>query len=632
MSEKIRVQLAEVQHSLVQARNYIKWMETSKFWKLRKFWCKVRSNFKKLYFRSNRISDPEFLSALRFPFMDDYSTWQYHHTPRLADLQKMVEIVEIFQLKPLISILLPVYNPPQKFLEEAIESVINQVYPHWELCIADDASTLPYVKKTLEHYRNCDSRIKIICREENGHISNCSNSALEIACGEYVALLDHDDVITPDALYEIVLLINRHSEADMIYTDEDKINSQGVLEEPYFKPDWCPDFFLSQMYTCHLSTYRRSILDEIGGFRVGYEGSQDYDLALRFTERTRNIFHIPKVLYHWRTHPGSVASSFEAKPYACDAAERAISQAIQRRGESGIVSKVSGLSGVYSVRYKIMEYDLVSIIIPTRDLSKVLDKCLRSIFLLTEYPNYEVIIVDNGSTKRETFDVFEHWEKTEPERFRVIRQDIPFNYSKLNNYAVAQSQGKYLLFLNNDTEAIHGDWLHAMVEQAQRPDIGAVGVKLLYPDNTIQHAGVVAGIGGVAGHSHKNNHRDDYGYFSRISTIANYSAVTAACLMCRREIFDLVDGFEEELAVAFNDVDFCFKIVEQGYRNIYLPHVALYHHESKSRGLEDSPEKQRRFREECKYIKRKWSSIIHHDPCYSQHLTRVREDFSIRID
>ena len=632
MSEKMRVQLVEVKQSLAQAINHIKWMETSKFWKLRRFWCKVRNVVRKVYSRSARINDPEFLSALRVPFLSDYSIWQHHNTPRLTDLQKMAEVVEIFQLKPLISILFPVYNPPQRFLEEAIESVINQVYPHWELCIADDASTLPYVEKILEHYKNCDSRIKVVYRERNGHISNCSNSALEIACGEYVTLLDHDDVVTPDALYEIVLLINRHSEADMIYSDEDKINDHGILEAPYFKPDWCPDLLLSQMYTSHLSTYRRSILDEIGGFRVGYEGSQDYDLALRFTERTRNIFHISKVLYHWRTHPGSAASSSEVKPYACNAAERAISDAIQRRGEPGVVSSVSGLSGVYSVRYEIIEYGLVSIVIPTRDLSKVLDKCLKSIFLLTKYPNYEVIIVDNGSTKRETFDVFDHWGKTEPERFRVICQDIPFNYSKLNNHAVAQSQGKYLLFLNNDTEVIHEDWLNAMVEQAQRPNIGAVGVKLLYPDNTIQHAGVVAGIGGVAGHSHKNNHRDDYGYFSRISTIANYSAVTAACLMCRREIFDLVDGFEEELAVAFNDVDFCFKIVEKGYRNIYLPHVALYHHESKSRGLEDNPEKQRRFREECEYIKRKWSAIIHHDPCYSQHLTRIREDFSIRTD
>lgn len=632
MSEKIRVQLDEVQHSLVQARSHIQWMETSKFWKLRKFWCKVRNKLKKLYFRSNRMSDPEFLSALRFPFLDNYSIWQYHNTPRLADLQKMVETIEIFQWKPLISILLPVYNPPQKFLEEAIESVINQVYPHWELCIADDASTLPYVKKTLEHYGSFDPRIKVVYREKNGHISHCSNSALEIACGEYVALLDHDDIITPDALYEIALLINRHSEADMIYSDEDKISSQGVLEAPYFKPDWCPDLLLSQMYTCHLSAYRRSLIDKIGGFRVGYEGSQDYDLALRFTEKTRNIFHISKILYHWRNHPGSAASNSDVKPYACDAAERAISQAIQRRGESGVVSKVSGISGVYSVRYKIIEYDLVSIIIPTRDLSKVLDECLRSIFSLTEYPNYEVIIVDNGSTKRETFEIFAHWEKKESARFRVIRQDIPFNYSKLNNRAVEQSKGKYVLFLNNDTEVIHGDWLNAMVEQAQRPNIGAVGVKLLYPDNTIQHAGVIAGLGGVAGHSHKNSRIDDYGYFHRISTVANYSAITAACLMCRREVFNLVDGFEEELAVAFNDVDFCFKIVEKGYWNIYLPHVVLYHHESKSRGLEDNPEKKRRFQKECEYIKRKWPSLINHDPCYSQHLTRDREDFSIRIN
>ena len=630
MNEEIRVQLAEVQKNLLHASAHIEWMETSKFWKLRKLWCKLRSKLKHAYRRSTRITDPEFLSVLRSPFLSDYSIWQHHNTPRSTDLQRMTETVEVFPSKPLISILLPVYNPPQKFLEEAIESVINQVYPYWELCIADDASTLLYVKKTLEHYRSHDPRIKVVYREENGHISNCSNSALKIACGEYVSLLDHDDVMTSDALYEIVLLINRRPEADMIYSDEDKINSQGMLDAPYFKPNWCPDFFLSQMYTCHLSTYRRSILDEIGGFRVGYEGSQDYDLVLRFTEKTTNIFHIPKILYHWRIHPESAASGSAAKPYAYIAAEKAIADALQRRGEPGIVSGVPKLLGHYVIRYEVSAADLVTIIIPTRDLAVVLDKCLNSIFHLTNYQNYEVIVVDNGSVESETFEVFSRWEKLEPSRFRVVQNHIPFNYSKLNNAAAAMSKGKYLLFLNNDTEVIHSDWLYAMVEQAQRSSIGAVGVKLLYSNHSIQHAGIILGANGFIGHSHKGFHRDDPGYFGRVGVTSNYSAVTGACLMCRREIFESVGGFEENLAIAYNDVDLCFKFLDKGYRNIYLAHVELYHHESISRGSDKTYEKHKRLTKERDYLEEKWSELLKHDACYSPNLAQNREDFSIK--
>ncbi|MEH2096715.1 glycosyltransferase family 2 protein, partial [Nostoc sp.] len=416
---------------------------------------------------------------------------------------------------------------------------------------------------------------------------------------------------------------------DMIYSDEDKIDETGKLRDPFFKPDWCPDSFLSRMYTCHLGTYRRALVNAVGGFRTGYEGSQDYDLVLRLTEKTTQIFHIPKILYHWRIHPQSAASKPDQKPYAVIAAEKALVDALARRGEHGRVTQAGNLVGHYIIRYTIKDYKLVSIIIPTRDLGNTLDKCLTSIFEKTTYPNYEVILIDNGSQEENTANVISKWQQKESSKFKCYRLDIPFNYSKINNYAVNKAKGDYLLFLNNDIEVITPDWIDAMVEQAQRPSIGTVGALLLYPDNTIQHAGVVMGIGGVAGHSHKHYLADSPGYFDQILTVNNYSAVTAACLMCRREIFELIGGFEEELAVAFNDVDLCLKIVEKGYKNIYLPHVMLYHYESKSRGYEDTPAKVTRFIQETKYMQKKWKNFIEYDPCYSINLTFKREDYSI---
>ena len=560
---------------------------------------------------------------------DPYYRWLSRHFPREADLRKMAETAEILGYKPVISVIMPVFNPPERFLREAIESVLNQVYPYWELCIADDASTKSYVKQVLEEYRAKDSRIKVVFRKENGHISRASNSALEIATGEFVALLDHDDLLTRDALYEVALLLNRHPDADMIYSDEDKVDEDNKLKEPFFKPDWCPDSFLSRMYTCHLGTYRRSLVNEIEGFRAGFEGSQDYDFVLRLTEKTENIYHIPKILYHWRIHSASTAKSLDSKNYAFEAAQKALFEAIHRRGEPGVVAPAPGQTRYHIVRYNIDKQDLVSIIIPTKNLGEILDKCLFSIFEKTTYPNYEVILIDNGSTEAATIDIINKWKNQEPERFRCFPLDIPFNFSKLNNFAVKQAKGKYLLFLNNDVEILTPDWIEAMVEQAQRPSIGAVGALLLYPDDTIQHAGVVAGLGGVAGHSHKHFQVGSSGYFSHINTVNNFSAVTAACMMCRRDVFEEVGGFEEEIAVAFNDVDFCFKLVEKGYRNIYLPHVVLYHYESKSRGYEDTPEKLARFIKEVEYVQKKWKKLIEHDPCYSPNLTKEREDFSI---
>jgi len=627
---------------LQNARDEAMAMKTSKFWKLRSAWFSFKGIFGlreqpfpelpavPLETTAPRIADQPSKVELPtvFPYNEHlaYELWMKRHTPTEHDLRDFAVMVRVFAYKPLISIVMPVYNPPVEFLREAIASVMAQVYPYWELCIADDASPDPQIREVLEEYVQADERIKVVFREKNGHISQSSNSALELATGEFVALLDHDDVLAPEALYEMALLLNKHPEADMIYSDEDKIDEENRRKFPFFKPDWCPDSFLSRMYTCHLGFYRRSLITEIGGFRVGFEGSQDYDLVLRFTEKTSQIFHIPKILYHWRIHEHSASSGAAAKPYAYEAGQRAIAESIERRGEPGRVFGVPKFPGHYTVRYDIQIHELVSIIIPTRDLGRLLNQCLESIFEKSTYPNYEVILVDNGSVEPYTERVISEWLNREPNRFRCYSYGIPFNYSKLNNYGVSKAKGKYLLFLNNDTEVIAPDWIEAMVEQSQRPSIGAVGARLFYSDNTIQHAGVILGIGGVGGHLHKCLDATATGHFDRLVDTLNYSAVTAACLMCRRDVFDAVRGFNEELAVAFNDVDFCIKILKSGFRNICLPHAKLYHHESKSRGYEDTPEKQIRFKGEIDYVRDRWQAILDNDPCYSPHLSLKHEE------
>jgi GT2 family glycosyltransferase len=386
------------------------------------------------------------------------------------------------------------------------------------------------------------------------------------------------------------------------------------------------------MYTYHFGVYRRSLVQQIGGFRVRYEGSQDYDLVLRLTEKTDKIYHIPNILYHCRIHVNSTAENLDRKNYAIEAAKNALADALQRRNEPGIVADAPRSIGHYVIRYNIQHYDLVSIIIPTKNLGDTLDRCLISIFTQTTYPNFEVILIDNGSTEKRAIEVIETWREKEPNRLKYFSLDIPFNYSTLNNCAVKKAQGKYLLFLNNDTEVITPDWIEGMVEQAQRASIGAVGALLLFPDDTIQHAGVIGGIFHSCGHSHKRFKLGDTGYFNQLNTVNNYSAVTGACLMCRRDVFDEIEGFDETFAVNYNDIDLCFKMLAKGYHNIYLPHVMLYHYEAKTRGydlLNDS--KKARFFCETKYFQTKWKSLIEHDPCYNPNLTIEKEDYSFRV-
>lgn len=538
--------------------------------------------------------------------------------------------ITAFQMNPKISIILPVYNSNEEWLKECIKSVLDQYYTNWELCIVDDHSKNKNIKKILDEYASRNVKIKVFYHEKNEHISKASNTALNIATGEYIALLDHDDVLSRDALYKAVKAINKNPKIDFIYTDEDKITQKGERCDPFFKPDWSPDSILSQNYICHLVMIRKTLVEKAGNFRIGFEGAQDYDLILRCTELTKEIHHIPEVLYHWRKTSDSTAENPEAKNYAFEAGKKAIESALMRRNVLGEVKKI-GNSGAYQIKYAIEKNPKISIIIPTKDHSDDLEICLKSIIEKSRYENYEIIIMDNGSKEQATFDIYEEYEEKLKNKFSVLTLDTPFNFSELINYAARFSKGEYLVLLNNDTKIITEDWSGIMLGFAQQRHIGAVGVKLLYSDDTIQHAGVIIGIGGVAGHSHKHYSKKSRGYFQKLYTDSNYSAVTAACLMVEKRKFLEVNGFDEEnLAIAFNDVDFCLKLLELGYYNISLSQVESYHYESKSRGKENNKEKKNRFQKEVYYMQEKWDTLKGDDPFYSANLSMKKEDFSIK--
>jgi GT2 family glycosyltransferase len=629
--EHAEAHIARMQRLLRGMRERLGSMELSRFWKLRNCFFTL----KKLFGLDQGGAIPSFAVPVDISEYekteDPYFLWQQENDLRRADIARLRDAAAVLAYRPLISVVMPTYNAPELYLRQAIESVITQVYENWELCIADDASTQPHVRAVLEEYVRADSRIKVDFRNTNGHIAHASNSALALASGEFIALFDHDDLLTPDALYENVRLLNAHPDADMIYSDEDKIDDKGHRSNPYFKPDWSPDSFLSRNYVSHLGVYRLSLVVDLDGFRPGFEGSQDYDLVLRIVERTHRIHHIPRVLYHWRIHAASVASGVTVKNYAYEAAMRAIAEAMHRRGEPGRVEMLPNDPGNYTVRYDLKRDWKVSIIIPTRDHADDLERCLSSIFAKSTYRNFEVVVLDNGSVERETVECFAKWRGMEPERVKVVPHNVPFNYSEINNYAVRQSSGDVVLLLNNDTEVIMPDWIEAMLEQAQRPTIGCVGAKLLYEDGTIQHAGVVMRIGGVAGHSHRFYDGDEPGYFHVVRTVNNYSAVTAACLMIRRELWDRVGGLEEQLTVAFNDIDFCLRIRDAGFYNVYVPHATLYHYESKSRGFDDTPAKIARSISEQQFMQARWNVAQVDDPFYSPHLSLTSENYAIRL-
>ena len=561
----------------------------------------------------------------------DYQTWiKRYETAQFDNPQKLLSQINRFTCRPLISIVLPTYNSDKIHLRACIDSVTTQIYDNWELCIADDASTDPEVKKILEKFTQNDRRIKLTFRKTNGHISEASNSALKLVAGEYVALLDHDDMLAPHALFEVVKEINNCPGVDILYSDEDKIDTKGNRFEPHFKPDWNPDLLLSQNYISHLGVYKTSLIKSINGFRKGFEGAQDYDLLLRCVAKTASekIRHIPQVLYHWRATSDSTAFNSNTKPYTTAAGIRAVQDYLGRQNKTVHVKK--GLTeNTFKVTYVPSKaLPQVSLLIPTRNGHEILKKCVESILKKTTYENYEIIILDNQSDDSQTLAYLESVKKYP--KIRMLAYNHPFNYSAINNFGVKHARGSIIGLINNDIEVISPGWLTEMVSHAVRREIGCVGAKLYYSNDTIQHGGVVLGIGGVAGHAHKYFPREDFGYFSRLLVTQNYSAVTGACLLVRKEIYLKVGGLDEKLAIAFNDVDFCMRVRQAGHRNLWTPFAELYHHESISRGHEDTPEKQARFQQEINFMKSRWAGLLDSDPCYNPNLTLTREDFSLR--
>lgn len=532
---------------------------------------------------------------------------------------------------PLISIILPVYNPELQFLRAAVASIQDQIYERWELCIADDASTDPRVRPFLEELSRDDARVKLTFRDQNGHISACSNSALELATGEWCALLDQDDAFAENALALVALEIGRHPDAGLIYSDEDKIDEKGARSNPFFKTDWNPELFLGQNYINHLGVYRAGVLREIGGFREGFEGSQDYDLALRCVEllQPQQVRHIPRILYHWRMASGSLAAIPDAKPYAKEAARRAIAEHCERTGSPAkVVPCPENIESHRVIHALPAPAPLASIIIPTRDSVALLERCVESIRSRTDYRPFEIIIVDNGSREEETFVFFRRAEREGIAR--VLDESGPFNYSRLNNRAAAQAQGDILVFLNNDTEIEDRGWLTEMISHAVRPRVGAVGARLWYPDGTLQHGGVILGLGGVAGHAFPHIPHGHPGYFNRAFLQQNCSAVTGACMALRQAVFDELGGFDEQnLGVTFNDIDFCLRAAERGYQIVWTPYANLIHHESASRGHQRTREEQELFLKEAGYMQRGWGAQLMGDPFYNPNLSLNLPGFEI---
>jgi GT2 family glycosyltransferase len=564
-----------------------------------------------------------------------YANWiRKYEIPEFSNIWKILNEIQTFELKPKISIIMPVYNTPEKFLREAIESVVSQSYPNWELCIADDFSSEPHVKEVIEKYKKLlPDKIKVVYREKNGNICEASNSALVLATGEYIGFLDHDDTLSPHALYYVVKEINKNPSVKIIYSDEDKIDTNGLRFDPHFKSDWNLDLLLSYNYINHFLVIKKEIIDKIGGFRKGLEGAQDYDLVLRASlyVKDHEVSHIPKILYHWRAWEGSTAMSPETKPITQLASKRALEDYLKAKKIVGAKVEYGRIPNSYRIIYPIPDPPpVVSIIIPTKDEVKFLRNCIESIIKKTTYKNYEIIIINNNSQQSETVKYFSEIQQ-KINNIKVIDYNNEFNYAAINNFAVKHAKGELILLLNNDTEVLNSEWLTEIVSHAVRPEIGCVGAKLYYPNGSIQHGGVIIGLGGVAGHSHKHFPLNHPGYMGRLQIVQNLSAVTGACLMVKKKIYEDVGGLDEEnLKIAFNDVDFCLKVREAGYKNLWTPYAELIHYESKTRGYDDTPEKIERFKKEIEFMKKKWKNKLLIDPYYNPNLTLDREDFSIK--
>ena len=559
---------------------------------------------------------------------DVYEQWIRNNEPTESDLAAQKK--EKFAFNPKISIIVPMYNTPLQYFKELIENLIEQTYSNWELCLADGS---PQKSKEIEKLCKSDSRIKYKFLAQNKGISGNTNEALKLVTGDFIALLDHDDLIPVFSLYEVVKCINDNPNVEFIYTDEDKFEEKGGKRyDPYFKSDFAPDTLRANNYICHFSIFKKELMDKLGGFRTEFDGAQDYDIFLRMSEETSNIVHIPKILYHWRVYALSTAKAgATAKPYAYEAGVKAVKAHIDRIGLKGTVQHGNTL-GTYKINYELQKRPKVSILIPNKDYISTLKVCLDSIKKLTTYDNYEIIVIENNSEKKETF---EYYKKINGKnKIKVITYpDAGFNYSRIINYGVSNCDGDYIVQLNNDTELITPNWLEEMLGYAQREEVGCVGVKLLYPDKTIQHAGIIIGIGGIAGHVFKNIPDTSHGYFSKDSMIQNLSAVTAACMMASRKTYEEVGNMDEEFKVAFNDVDFCLKVRDKNKLIIYNPYVKFLHYESKSRGFEDTVEKQKRFKGEIDRFSEKWKKILKEgDPYYNRNLRLDNDQCEIRAE
>lgn len=534
---------------------------------------------------------------------------------------------------PEFGLVIPVYNTRPDWLEQTVRSVLGQSWPRWRLCLVDDASSDPATRAVLPRLAGLDRRISLELRPVNGGIAAACNHGLHRVAGEILGVVDHDDLLHPQALLWAVEALRHNPALELIYTDEDKITGGGLRHDPHFKPKWSPYLLRGQNYICHLVLMRRALLERVGFLRQGVEGSQDHDLMLRATELlpATRIHHIPWIAYHWRAGPGSTALNPSAKPKAVEAGQRAVQDHLERTGQTGATVESGRWPHTYRIRWPLPDPPpLVTAIVPTRDGGAVLERLIEGLRQGTDYPALEILVVDNQSRSPGTLALFERW-RSDP-RCRILPHPHPFNFSAIINHAAREARGPVLALINDDIEVLDPGWLREMVSLAMRPGIGCVGAKLLYPNRTVQHGGVVLGIGGVAGHAHKYLPGEHHGYFSRLHLVQEMSAVTGACLVVQARHFQAAGAFDEEhLRVAFNDVDFCLKVGRLGLSNLWTPYAELIHHESLSRGTEDSPEKQKRFRHEVEVMRRRWGPVLDSDPCYSPHLSLVTEDFSIRL-
>lgn len=563
------------------------------------------------------------------PFYADYTMWVRNHRVGKSTLKRQSE--KRWKYEPKISIVIPLYNTPLKYLKELMDSLVKQSYRNIEICLAD-GSTKDEVGKYIKRHYGKDTRVLYQRLKENKGISWNTNQAIAMASGDFIMLSDHDDVLELNAVYEIIKAINTDpKKVDIVYTDEDKVTMDGKQYfEPNFKPEFNLDFFRSSNYICHIFVVRKSVLDQAGLFQSEYDGAQDFDLILRCTEKANLIKHVPKVLYHWRSHPASTAENPDSKMYAFEAGRKALQEHYNRLGIKAQAYRTD-VFGRYRTEYELLDTPLISIIIPNKDHVDDLDKCLKSIYEVSTYSNFEIVVVENNSTEEETFRYYEQIQSVH-NNIRVITWKDGFNYAAIHNFAVPYCKGEYLLLLNNDTSIITPEWMENMLQYAQREDVGAVGAKLYFPDDTVQHAGVVIGLGGVAGHIFSGTPKVEFGYQARLISAQDMSAVTAACMMMPKAVFEAAGGFDERFRVAFNDVDLCMKIRALDKKIVFTPYVELYHYESKSRGKEEeTATKMARFQQEVSLFREKWPEILKNgDPYYSVHLALDNGNCTLR--